>query len=154
MEWKIYNKKFTFTHLHFHCNKLSWHWSRCQCKLPQKAACPSDLLPFSNSPLSKVTYTSFLISPARITPGNNVTGTVFVTRIPTSILFRFFFLVLFYSWQSSTKFEKRKIKGLFTWSGGPRTSGVGFFCFHALGDTKQKELTPLDRGPPLHVNRV
>ena len=66
----------------------------------------------------------------------------------------FFFLVLSYSWQSSTKFEKRKIKGLFTWSGGPRTSGVGFFCFHAVGDTKQKELTPLDRGPPLHVNRV
>ena len=45
-------------------------------------------------------------------------------------------------------------KGLFTWSGGPRSSGVGFFCFHALGDTKQKKLTPLDRGPPLHVNRV
>ena len=45
-------------------------------------------------------------------------------------------------------------KGLFTWSGGPRSSGVGFFCFHALGDTKQKKLTPLDRGPPIHVNRV
>ena len=45
-------------------------------------------------------------------------------------------------------------KGLFTWSGGPRSSGVSFFCFHALGDTKQKKLTPLDRGPPLHVNRV
>ena len=37
---------------------------------------------------------------------------------------------------------------------GPRSSGVGFFCFHALGDTKQKKPTPLDRGPPLHVNRV
>ena len=44
--------------------------------------------------------------------------------------------------------------GLFTWSGGPRSSGVGFFCFHALGDTKQKKLTPLDRGPQLHLNRV
>ena len=44
-------------------------------------------------------------------------------------------------------------KGLFTWSGGPRSSGVGFFCFHALGDTKQKKPTPLDRGTPLHVNR-
>ena len=42
-------------------------------------------------------------------------------------------------------------KGLFTWSGGPRSSGVGFFCFHALEDTKQKKLTQLDRGPPLHV---
>ena len=30
-------------------------------------------------------------------------------------------------------------KGLFTWSGGPQSSGVGFFCFHALGDTKQKK---------------
>ena len=38
--------------------------------------------------------------------------------------------------------------------GGTRSSGVGFFCFHALGDTKQKKVTPLDRGPPLHVNRV
>ena len=37
---------------------------------------------------------------------------------------------------------------------GPRSSGVGFFCFHALADTKQKKPTPLDRGPPLHVNRV
>ena len=45
------------------------------------------------------------------------------------------------------------LKGLFTWSGGPRSSGVSFFCFHALGDTKQKKLTPLDWGPPLHVNR-
>ena len=45
-------------------------------------------------------------------------------------------------------------KGLFTWSGGPRSNGVGFFCFHALGDTKQKKPTPLDQGPPLHVNRV
>ena len=45
-------------------------------------------------------------------------------------------------------------KGLFTWSGGPRSSGVGYFCFHALGNTKQKKPTPLHRGPPLHVNRV
>ena len=45
-------------------------------------------------------------------------------------------------------------QGLFTWSGEPRSSGVGFFCFHALGDTKQKKPTPLDRGPPFHVNRV
>ena len=37
---------------------------------------------------------------------------------------------------------------------GPLSSGVGFFCFHPLGDTKQKKLTPLDQGPPLHVNRV
>ena len=45
-------------------------------------------------------------------------------------------------------------QGLFTWSGGPRSSGVGFFCFHALEDTKQKKPTPLDLGPPLHVNIV
>ena len=49
---------------------------------------------------------------------------------------------------------EKKLKGLFTWSGEPRSSGVGFFCFHALGDTKQKKPTPLDRGLPLHVNRV
>ena len=45
-------------------------------------------------------------------------------------------------------------KTLFTWSGGPRPCGVGFFCFHAMRETKQKKLTPLDRGPPLHVNRI
>ena len=49
---------------------------------------------------------------------------------------------------------KSVTKTLFTWSGGPLSSGVGFFCFHALEDTKQKKPTPLDRGPPLHVNRV
>ena len=49
---------------------------------------------------------------------------------------------------------KDAIKGVFIWSGTPRSSGVGFFCFHALRDTKQKKPTPLDRGPPLHVNRV
>ena len=38
--------------------------------------------------------------------------------------------------------------------GEARSSGVGFFCFHALGDTKEKKPAPLDRGPPLHVNRV
>ena len=54
-----------------------------------------------------------------------------------------------------TREEKVELcQGLFTWSGGPRSSGVSFFCFHALGDTKQKKLTPLDRGPPLYVNRV
>ena len=50
--------------------------------------------------------------------------------------------------------SSRFSQGLFTWSGGTRSGGVGFFCFHALGDTKQKKRTPLDRGPPLHVNRV
>ena len=50
--------------------------------------------------------------------------------------------------------KEEMCKGLFTWSGGPQSSGVGFFCFHALGDTKQKKPTLLDRGPPLHVNRV
>ena len=51
-------------------------------------------------------------------------------------------------------FTNLSSKTLFTWSGGPRSRGVGFFCFHALRGTKQKKLTPLDRGPPLHVNRV
>ena len=44
-------------------------------------------------------------------------------------------------------------KTLFTWSGGPRSSGVGFFCFVSHRAWKQKKPTPLDRGPPLHVNR-
>ena len=38
--------------------------------------------------------------------------------------------------------------------GDPSLVGLCFFRLHALGNTKQKKLTPLDRGPPLHVNRV
>ena len=49
--------------------------------------------------------------------------------------------------------EKPPIKTLFKWSGGPRSSGVSFFCFVSLRAWKQKKPTPLDRGPPLHVNR-
>ena len=44
-------------------------------------------------------------------------------------------------------------KTLFTWSGGPRFSGVSFFCFVCPRAWKQKKPTPLDRSPPLHVNR-
>ena len=36
----------------------------------------------------------------------------------------------------------------------PGLVGLVSFVFHVLGDTKQKKLTLLDRGPPLHVNRV
>ena len=39
-------------------------------------------------------------------------------------------------------------KTLFTWSGGPRSSGVSFFCFVSSRAWKQKKPTPLDRGPP------
>ena len=37
---------------------------------------------------------------------------------------------------------------VFTWSGGPRSSGVVFFCFVPPRAWKQKKPTPLDRGPP------
>ena len=37
--------------------------------------------------------------------------------------------------------------------GGPRSSGVGFFCFVSSRAWKQKKPTLLDRGRPLHVNR-
>ena len=37
--------------------------------------------------------------------------------------------------------------------GDPGLSGVGFFCFVSSRAWKQKKPTPLDRGPPLHVNR-
>ena len=71
-------------------------------------------------------------------------------NVVTQIFDRFVgYVCLEISWCCS-----ESILGLFTWSGGSRSSGVGFFCFHALGDTKQKKPTPLDRGPPLHVNRV
>ena len=42
---------------------------------------------------------------------------------------------------------------MFTWSGGPWSGGVGFCCFVSPRAWKQKKPTPLDRGPPLHVNR-
>ena len=44
-------------------------------------------------------------------------------------------------------------KTLFTRSGGPRSSGVSVFCFVSPRAWKQKKPTPLDRGPPLNVNR-
>ena len=47
----------------------------------------------------------------------------------------------------------QQIKTLCTWGGGPRSSGVSFFCFVSSRAWKQKKPTPLDRGPPLHVNR-
>ena len=43
---------------------------------------------------------------------------------------------------------------LFTCCRGAQSSGVGFFCFVSLRAWKQKKSTPLDRGPPLHVNRL
>ena len=46
------------------------------------------------------------------------------------------------------------LQTLFTWSGGPRSSGAGFFCFVSSRTSKQKKPTSLDWGPPLHVNRV
>ena len=52
-----------------------------------------------------------------------------------------------------TTFRSRRSKTLFTWSGGPRFSGVDFFCFVSPRAWKQKKPTPLDRGRPLHVNR-
>ena len=54
-----------------------------------------------------------------------------------------------YTFQLNLKYSK----ALFTWSGGPQSSGVGFFCFVSPRAWKQKKPTPLDRGPPLQVNR-
>ena len=53
----------------------------------------------------------------------------------------------------TTNHRHYSTKTLFTWSGGPRSSGVRFFCFVSPRAWKQKKLTPPDRGPPLHVNR-
>ena len=36
------------------------------------------------------------------------------------------------SQKKSDKALKNETKTLFTWSGGPWSSGVGFFCFRAL----------------------
>ena len=56
------------------------------------------------------------------------------------------------TWSEMGK-ENIQTNTLFTWSGGPRSSGVSFFCFVSPRAWKQKKLTPLDRGPPFHVNR-
>ena len=37
--------------------------------------------------------------------------------------------------------------------GNPGLVGIGFFCFVSSRAWKQKKPTPLDRGPPLHVNK-
>ena len=47
---------------------------------------------------------------------------------------------------------EKKLKGLFTWSGEPRSGW--FLLFSRSGGHTKKKPTPLDRGPPLHVNRV
>ena len=39
-------------------------------------------------------------------------------------------------------------KGLFTWSGGSRSSGVGFFLFSRSGGHKTKETYPTRLGSP------
>ena len=79
-----------------------------------------------------------------------------------STLFKgyFFFITSKLAWNSffSNTFSEylgvsNQSKTLFTWSGGTRSSGVGFFCFVSHRAWKQKKPTPLDRGPPLHVNR-
>ena len=36
----------------------------------------------------------------------------------------------------------------FTWSGGPRSSGIGFFCFSRSGGHKTKETYPTRPGSP------
>ena len=42
----------------------------------------------------------------------------------------------------------RLSKGLFTWSGGPRSSGVSFFLFSRSGGHKTKETYPTRPGSP------
>ena len=69
-------------------------------------------------------------------------------------------IILFFSltqWQSARANvmanQTSLIKSPFKWSGGPRSSMVGFFCFVSRRAWKQKKPTPLDRGPLLDVNR-
>ena len=58
-------------------------------------------------------------------------------------------------WKSKSGFPNRTHpKTLFTWSGGPRSSGVGLFCFVSPRAWKQKKSTPLGRGPPLQALSV
>ena len=72
-------------------------------------------------------------------------GGVFDTRPVTEI-------------KAKNAWNREKVEGdwlsktLFTWSGVPRSSGVGFFCFVSPRAWTQKKPTPLDRVPPLHVN--
>ena len=44
--------------------------------------------------------------------------------------------------------NEASVKTLFTWSGGPRSSGVGFFCFVSARAWKQKEPNPTKPGSP------
>ena len=45
-------------------------------------------------------------------------------------------------------------KGLFTWSGGPRSSGVGFFCFVSPRAWKQKKPNPTRPGSPTQCKQA
>ena len=42
----------------------------------------------------------------------------------------------------------KEAKTLFTWCGGPRSSGVGFFCFVSPQSVKTKETNPTRPGSP------
>ena len=53
------------------------------------------------------------------------------------------------NWDQILLYERwLESKTLFTWSGGPQSSRVGFFCFHALADKKTKETYPTRPGSP------
>ena len=89
-------------------------------------------------------------------PRNVLIGQIKTLNFKTRLRAKPFYKWVLFAWEGkkSISYQGLRPQGLFAWSGGPRSSGVSFFCFHPLGDTKQKKLTPLDRGPPLHVNRV
>ena len=109
-----------------------------------------DLLPVETKPTRITNHTATLIDLIYTNNVNRLASGIITVDISDHQSF------VWLTHPSKSKIDKIRIsetKGLFTWSGGPRSSGVGFFCFHALGDTKQKKPTRLDRGPPLHVNK-
>ena len=57
-----------------------------------------------------------------------------IEHVELSLLLTYFHIGLLSLFKAATR-------GLFTWSGGPRSSVVGFLCFHALEDTRVILLT-------------
>ena len=76
---------------------------------------------------------------------------VFLPRGPSSLLLKktkkITFLITFYQ-RGDLATTERETKTLFTWSGGPRSSGVRFFCFVSPRTWKQKKTNPTRPGSP------
>ena len=103
-----------------------------------------DLLPVVTKPTRITNHTATLIDHIYTNNVNRLTSGIVTVDISDQQSF------VWLTHLSKSKIDKIRIsetKGLFTWNGGPRSSGVGFFCFTLWG-TQNKETYPTRPGSP------